>query len=148
MEENTAYLYAQRSPRKLLNMIIYAYSDTFPNIWHRILPLSFIERAPKMFPFLPGQPVDLDPAVAHCVLLAARRDHPADVARRTPARKVRALHYDSRHIQVRRRPNQYTYTTYRRSRRNVRERQLAGRKLAQRKEGKSKTEGQRRGLHG
>ena len=64
----------------------------------------FSDRAPKNVSLLPGQPVDLDPAVAHCVLLAARRDHPADVARRTPARKVRALHYDSRHIQVRRTP--------------------------------------------
>jgi hypothetical protein len=36
----------------------------------------------------------LDPAVAHCVLLAAGRNHSADVAGRAAAGKIPPLHHD------------------------------------------------------
>lgn len=49
-----------------------------------------------------GLALHLYPAVADGVLPAASRDHPAHLARRTVAREVRALHYDPRHLQVRR----------------------------------------------
>ena len=47
-----------------------------------------------------GEPVHLHPAVAHRVLLAARRNHPADVTRCAAPGEIRALHHDTRHIQV------------------------------------------------
>ena len=47
--------------------------------------------------FSPGDPLHLDPAVADGVLPPAGRDHSADVAGRAPARKVPALHNDTRH---------------------------------------------------
>ena len=43
--------------------------------------------------FLSGQPFDLDPAVAHCVLLAAGRNHPAHKHRRSPAGQIPHLYY-------------------------------------------------------
>ena len=50
--------------------------------------------------YLSGEPLHLDPAVVDCVLLAARRNHSADVTSRAAARKIRALHHDPRHVQV------------------------------------------------
>lgn len=47
-----------------------------------------------------GVAVHLHPAVAHRVLPAAGRDHPAHVARGAAARQVCALHHDPRHLQV------------------------------------------------
>ena len=42
--------------------------------------------------------VYLDPAVSDRLLPTARRDHPADVARRAADRQVPALHHDPRHL--------------------------------------------------
>lgn len=45
-----------------------------------------------------GDALHLHPGVAHCVLPAAGRDHPADVAGRAVTREVSALHHDPRHF--------------------------------------------------
>lgn len=47
-----------------------------------------------------GVAVHLDPAVADCVLPAVGRDHSTYIVGGTTTRKIRALHHDSRHIQV------------------------------------------------
>ena len=68
-----------------------------------------------------GHPLHLDPAVAHRVLPAAGRDHPADVSGGAAARQVPAVHHgagDAVNLRHRRRaqrplqvsPEQHTYS--------------------------------------
>ena len=49
---------------------------------------------------LPGQSFYFNLALVDRVLPAAGRDHPAHVARRPVARKIRPFHNDIRHVQV------------------------------------------------
>lgn len=47
-----------------------------------------------------GVAVNLDPAVADCVLPAAGRNNPPHFVGGAPTRKICALHHDTRHVQV------------------------------------------------
>lgn len=48
----------------------------------------------------PGESVNFDFAVAHCVLPAVGRNHSSYVSRGASTWKICPLHYDSRHPQV------------------------------------------------
>ena len=47
-----------------------------------------------------GVAIHLHPTLVDCVLPPAGRNHPPHLPRRTPPRKIRALHHDPRYIQV------------------------------------------------
>lgn len=65
---------------------------------HRLVTLIHARFITKRKFFFSGEPVDIDPAVSDCVLLAAGRNHSAHIARGPAPREICAVYYDTGHV--------------------------------------------------